>query len=203
MTCPEAESVGAYVLGGLDPGEYTAVEQHIRDCAGCRETVLQFAHVPGVLRQLTLEDVLALEQADVVPVHRRFTPKRVLLAAAAVVLLLAGGLIGHQLEPQAQTGTTWSATNGVGGLDAQVRLSSRDWGTDLQLRLADTQPGQRCMLVVHTRGGQSETTGWWTSTNGDELDVPASSSYALSDITRVDVVTADSTVLTSLTESSR
>lgn len=244
MTCPEAQAIGVYVLGALDAGERLEIERHIRDCASCKEAVLQFAHLPGVLHRLTLEDVMALPFDDdpdpdfgwlpaslevdrpvtsplpkapnVVPVdssirHRRFTSKRAVLAAtAAVVLVVTGGLIGRQMSndsasppPQARGGVTWSATDGVDGIDTQVQLSSRDWGTDIQVRLDDLQPGQRCMLVVHTRSGQSETTGWWTTTNSREADIPASSSFALSDIARIDVVTADNAVLASLTEATR
>jgi hypothetical protein len=218
MTCPEARSIGAYVLGALDAGEHQQIEQHIRDCASCAEAVLQFAHLPGVLNKLTLEDVLALPfDAELVPEGGRrirrwpVTPRRMVLAAAALVLIVAGGLIGRQLagdptygSPQAQSGVTWSATNGVGGIDAQVRLSSRDWGTNLEVRLADLQPGQRCTLVVHTRSGQSETTGWWTTTTSvREADVPASSSFAIADITRIDIVNSDNKVITSVSDATR
>jgi hypothetical protein len=245
MTCPEAQAIGIYVLGALDAGERVELERHIRECASCKKAVLQFAHLPGVLHRLTLEDVLALpfdddpdpdvgwlpasSQVDrplpshlpkapnVVPVdssirHRRFASKRALLAAAAaVVLVVTGGLIGRQMSndsaasapPHAGGGVTWSATDGVGGIDTQVQLSSRDWGTDIQVRMDDLQPGQRCMLVVHTRNGQSETTGWWTTTNSRQADIPASSSFVLSDIARIDVVTSNNTVLASLTETTR
>ena len=218
MTCPEAQAIGAYVLGALDAGEHRQIEQHVQGCASCTEAVLQFAHLPGMLNKLTLEDVLALpSDSEVEPegggrVRRRpFTPRRMILAAAAVVLLATGGLIGRQLagestspSPQAQSGVAWSATDGVGGIDAQVTLSSRDWGTDLKIRLNDLQPGQRCALVVHTRGGQSETTGWWTTTtNVRAAEVPASSSFAISDITRIDVVNSDNKVITSVSDSTR
>lgn len=215
MTCPHTDAIGVYVLGALDADERIELERHIRDCPSCQDAVQQFAHVPGVLRSLTLEDVLALrldDEADSQPasIRRRRTPKRALLAtAAAVALLVGGGLIGRQISdgpapsPQAEGGVTWSATDGVGGIDARVQLSGRSWGTDIQVHLDDLAPGRRCMLVVHTRNGQSEVTGWWTTTTIPEADVPASSSFALSDIARVDVVTADNAVLASLTASTR
>jgi putative zinc finger protein len=215
MTCPHTDAIGVYVLGALHADERIELERHIRDCPSCREAVQQFAHVPGVLHSLTLEDVLALrldDEADSQPaaIRRRRTPKRALLAtAAAVGLLVSGGLIGRQIPdgpaspPQAGSGISWSATDGVGGIDARVQLSGRSWGTDIQVHLDDLAPGRRCMLVVHTRNGQSEVTGWWTTTTIPEADVPASSSFALSDIARVDVVTADNAVLASLTASTR
>lgn len=220
MTCPQTDAIGVYVLGALDADERIELERHIRDCPSCQAAVQQLAHVPGVLHTLTLDDVVALRldddpdpDLDAQPAsirRRRPTPKRALLAAAAAVVLLAsGGLIGHQITdapasaPQAAGDTTWTATDGVGEIDTQVQLSSRSWGTDIQIHMNDLAPGQRCMLIVHTRNGQSEVTGWWTTTTIPEADVPASSSFALSDITRVDVVTADNAVLASLTPATR
>ncbi|TDX04055.1 anti-sigma factor [Kribbella sp. VKM Ac-2566] len=238
MTCPQADAIGLYVLGGLDTDERLEMERHIRACASCQDAVQQVAHLPGVLHSLTLEDVVALQlddadpgewqplsissapaslpkAANVVPGDssitrlRRASTRTLLAATAAVVLVVAGGLIGRQISddpaspPQAEGGVTWSATDGVGGIDTQVQLSSRSWGTDIQIHMNDLAPGQRCMLVVYTRSGQSEATGWWTTSNIPEADVPASSSFALSDITRVDVVKADQTILASLTDATR
>ena len=59
MTCPETIVIGAYVLGSLDADERLETDQHIRDCAQCRETLLQFAHLPGLLHTLTLEEIMS------------------------------------------------------------------------------------------------------------------------------------------------
>jgi hypothetical protein len=241
MTCPQADAIGVYVLGALDADERLQLERHIRDCPSCQQAVQGFAHLPGILNTLTLEDVMALpfdddpepavgwlpasSQVDsAVPAslpnspngdssikwYRRPMPKRALLAAAAAVLVVAGGLIGRQISnepasppPQARSGVTWSATDRVDGIDTQVQFNSRSWGTAIQVSMNDLKPGLRCLLVVHTKSGQAETTGWWTTTNRREADIPASSSFPLSDIASVDVVTADNTVLASLTESTR
>jgi hypothetical protein len=124
-----------------------------------------------------------------------------------MVVAAAGVLIGRGLvndpAPQEPTTVTWAATDGVGGIDTTATLSNQTWGTDIQLRMKDLKPGELCKLVVHARSGQSETTGWWTTNYIHEADVPASTSIALPDIDRVDVVTATGTVLTSLTESTR
>jgi hypothetical protein len=108
-----------------------------------------------------------------------------------------------QPAPQAQTSVSWSATDGVGGLDTTARLSNQSWGTDIRLQLKDLNPGELCKLVVHARSGASETTGWWTTNYIDQAQVPASTSIALPDIDRIDVVTAAGRVLTSLSPSTR
>lgn len=140
--------------------------------------------------------------------RRSFSRRRVLLATAAAICLgLTGVLIGRQSvnqpAPRAQTSISWSATDGVGGLDTTARLSNQSWGTDIQLRMKDLNPGELCKLVVHARSGASETTGWWTTNYIDQAAVPASTSIALPDIDRIDVVTAAGRVLTSLTASTR
>jgi Putative zinc-finger len=140
--------------------------------------------------------------------RRTFSGRRALIAAAAAIVVALGGvLIARGLvpdsAPQADPGVTWSATNGVGGIDTTVRLSNQSWGTGIQLQMKDLQQGELCQLVVHARGGRSESTGWWASAYTTEADVPASTSIPLSDIDRIDVVTAGGKVLTSVTQSTR
>lgn len=57
MRCPETRSIGAYLLGSLDPAEHLELEQHITECAICRQELVEVAHLPGLLHRLTLEDV--------------------------------------------------------------------------------------------------------------------------------------------------
>ncbi|TCM37203.1 zf-HC2 domain-containing protein [Kribbella sp. VKM Ac-2568] len=140
---------------------------------------------------------------------RRTIPRRraLVATAAAICLGLTGVVIGRQTvtqpAPQAQTSVNWSATDGVGGLDTTARLSNQSWGTGIQLQMKDLNPGELCKLVVHARSGALETTGWWTTNYLDQAEVPASTSIALPDIDRIDVVTAAGRVLTSLSPSTR
>lgn len=57
MRCPETRSIGAYLLGALDPHEHLEMEQHLTECAICRQELVEVAHLPGLLHRLTLEDV--------------------------------------------------------------------------------------------------------------------------------------------------
>jgi hypothetical protein len=98
---------------------------------------------------------------------------------------------------------TWSATNGTGGIDTTAKLTSHGWGTDIQLRMTDLKPGEHCELLVHGQDGTVETAGWWAAPSTDHADVPASTSIALRDIDRLEVVTAGDTVLSTVTPSSR
>jgi hypothetical protein len=194
MTCPETIRIGAYVLGALDAAERRTTEQHLVTCATCREALLQFAPIPGILNAVPIED---LEPA---PVRRRPVRRRWLLAAAAAVIL--GGVLGWQALDNPDS-TTWTATNGLDGIDTTARLTSHGWGTDIQLRLTDLKPGEHCMLIVHGRDGTVETAGWWATPTSYQADVPASTSIPLHDIDRLEVVTAGDTVLSTVSPATR
>jgi hypothetical protein len=194
MTCPETIRIGAYVLGALDAAERRTTEQHLVTCATCREALLQFAPIPGILNAVPIED---LEPA---PVRRRPVRRRWLLAAAAAVIL--GGVLGWQALDNPDS-TTWTATNGLDGIDTTARLTSHGWGTDIQLRLTDLKPGEHCMLIVHGRDGTVETAGWWATPTSYQADVPASTSIPLHDIDRLEVVTAGETVLSTVSPATR
>lgn len=57
MTCRQNVSLGAYVLGALEPAERSAMEHHISECASCREELLSFAPLPGLLRHTPFEEL--------------------------------------------------------------------------------------------------------------------------------------------------
>jgi len=196
MTCPETMSIGAYVLGALEASERRAVEEHVVTCTACRETLLQFAHLPGLLHAVPVEAIEA-DQPEPAPLRlsKKKRPKRWVLAAAAAAVIAGVASWGLLSAPAS---ATWTATDGVGGLDTSVTLVSRDWGTDIQLRLTDLQPYEHCMLVVHGRDGTVETAGWWAANGSYHAQVPASTSIPLSDIDRLEVVDAGDTVLSTV-----
>jgi hypothetical protein len=128
--------------------------------------------------------------------------RRWMLVAAAATVVAASGVLGWQTldEP---TSVTWSATNGVDGIDTTAELISRGWGTDIQLRMTDLRPGEHCTLIVHGRDGTTETAGWWATASTYQAEVPASTSIPLTDIDRLEVVTAGGTVLSTVSPGTR
>ena len=206
MTCPETTAIGAYVLGALDVEERRATEQHLTTCAPCREALLQFAHLPGLLHTVPLEDIESdvPESTPQLELRVRRTPRRTLLAAAAIVIAVVAGLLGWQaLSDAPQASVTWTATDGVDGIDTTAKLTSHAWGTDIQLQMTDLRPGEHCRLVIHARNGDTETSGWWATTSTYTADVPASTSIPLSDIDRLEVVASGDKILSTLTPESR
>jgi hypothetical protein len=195
-------SIGAYVLGALEVSERRATEEHLATCATCRETLLQFAHLPGLLHAVPIEDI-ETDQPDPAPLQltKRKRPRRRWVVAAASAALVSGvvswGLV------TAPASATWTATDGVGGIDTTARLTSHGWGTDIQLRLTDLRPDEHCMLIVHGRDGSTETAGWWASNGSYKARVPASTSIPLQDITSLQVVTSADAVLSTISPATK
>jgi hypothetical protein len=201
MTCPETITIGAYVLGALDAAERRTTEQHLETCATCREALLQFAQLPGLLHVVPVEDIESHEpEPPPLQLRRRPVRRRWLRAAAAAVIV--GGALGWQVIDHPDS-TTWTATNGVGGINTTAELTSHGWGTDIELRMTDLKPGEHCMLIVHGRDGTVETAGWWAAPSNYRADVPASTSIPLHDIDRLEVVTAGDAVLSTVSPATR
>src|SRR4051812_28167682 len=93
-------SLGAYVLGSLEPADRSVVEHHLADCTSCNAEVSQLAVLPGLLGRLTVEQVAAepptappagLERLLAAAVdHRRRTRRLRLWSAAATLVLFVG-----------------------------------------------------------------------------------------------------------------
>jgi hypothetical protein len=64
MTCRQNVSLGAYLLGALDPAERSVFEEHLDTCPDCRAELLRLAPLPGLLQRLTPEDYAAIEIGD-------------------------------------------------------------------------------------------------------------------------------------------
>lgn len=200
MTCPETIAIGAYVLGALDVEERRATERHLVTCDSCREALLQFAHLPGLLHAVPLEDIEVDEPAPALQLPARRTPRRrTLLAAAAVVIAAVVGIFGWQSMADPQH-VTWTATDGI---DVTARLTSHPWGTDIKLQMAELPPAEHCKLIVHSRDGTTEIAGWWATTATYQADVPASTSIPLDAIDRLEVVTSGNTVISTVTATTR
>ncbi len=56
MTCPNTVTLGAYLLGALDPQERFEFEAHLGDCDTCRTELIRLAPLPGMLNQISLDD---------------------------------------------------------------------------------------------------------------------------------------------------
>jgi anti-sigma factor RsiW len=56
MTCANTVTLGAYLLGALDPRERFEFEAHLGECDTCRTELIRLAPLPGMLNQISLDD---------------------------------------------------------------------------------------------------------------------------------------------------
>ncbi|MEU7477519.1 zf-HC2 domain-containing protein [Lentzea sp. NPDC042327] len=188
MSCAHTVDVGAYLFGSLDLRERSAFERHLPGCAACRAEVLRFAPLPGLLGRLSLREVEHLDELPAEPPkpvrdHRR--RRRVLLVCATVLvaLALAGGILFLRPPPA----PTWAAMDAGTGVNAEVAMIQKTWGTELRFKLGNVKPGARCKVIVFDRRGQREIGGWWGSDHTADERIPGSTSFRVDQIDRLEV----------------
>jgi anti-sigma factor RsiW len=121
-------SLGVYVVGALDPGERSRLEEHLERCPACRDELAGLAGLPAMLGRVELQQ---LDRVAGPPVElldgllARAAERRrgwlgrtaggrgiggwAPLAAAACLLLVVGGLFGGFVLPRGSDGGTAQA----------------------------------------------------------------------------------------------
>lgn len=238
--CTQTVTLGAYLLGALEPPERYEFEAHIAGCDSCRTELIRLAPLPGMLNQISVEDfdeglppgelyptapmpiqTLAApapqmlapppellvppeppppppadtpdtpdqDPADLARVRRRRL-RRIAVAAAAVVVVAFGGVLGARLlgspPPVEDPGITWTATAPDSDVRVDVRLVDHEWGTELQMRLANLPPDRECYVIVYDHYGNREVAGWWGTDHAADEEIPGSTSIQRSKIDRLE-----------------
>jgi hypothetical protein len=207
--CPRAEeSLGALVLGALDPAERDKVEEHVRGCASCSAILGELAPLPGLLHRIDLptaegpppqdllERAIAQARAEESPLHprRRWrTASAFVVAAVAAAILVVGMLVST--HPQS---VTVSATSPVNDVSATVVVTPTDSGTELALTLEGVAAGEHCQLVVVGRDGRREVASTWIANYEGEAVVTGNTSVTRADLRRLDITTTDGENLVSI-----
>jgi predicted anti-sigma-YlaC factor YlaD len=171
MTCPAtASSLGAYVLGALDPEERRLFEEHLDHCALCAAELAEFADIPALLDRVRPEDLQPVavtpspELYERVSAAARATPERVprsrrwLLVAAAVLVLLGAGT---GVIVWANSGGNDTVTASSGPVHVTMTATGQDEGTALDVTVAGLGPGEICRLVVVDAEGEHHPAGEW------------------------------------------
>ncbi|MFI9436741.1 anti-sigma factor family protein [Streptosporangium sp. NPDC052375] len=136
-TCEEVRiSLGAYVLGALEPEECVLVEAHLAECAGCQAEFEELTGVATFLGRVSEADVAqvssppqaVLDRLLSAKVKRRRRLTRALLSlAASVVLVGVGGTLWSTTQT-AQNATTASAPQSSGAAESTAPFSAKDDG---------------------------------------------------------------------------
>lgn len=206
-TCAEVhESLGALVLGALEPAEREAAEAHVRQCPPCAAELAELAPLPALLNRAAAAEI---EKPAAAPPHildralaevrqqdraRRRRTWAVLAAAAVVVLLLAATMVVRITRPPEQV----VASGTSNGVAARVVMTPGPSGTSLALTLSGVTPGEHCELVAVSHAGGSDVASSWVATYDGEASVTGTTAYELADITRLDITTPEGTVLVSM-----
>jgi hypothetical protein len=178
--------LGVYVVGAIDPAERALVDEHVSECAACRDELAGLAGLPAMLSRVPEADVEKLagnvaslpDPAEPSPellnsllrhvaARRRARMWRGIAAAAAAAVIAVGGtatvmeLTGHGARQPAVD--VASGVNATAGITARVDYSTAAWGTAMRVQVAGITPGTACRFWVITATGRSFA-GAWTVT---------------------------------------
>jgi predicted anti-sigma-YlaC factor YlaD len=189
--CAETRiSLGAYVLGALDPADRGRVDAHLATCAECREELASLAGLPGLLGRVSRADIEAepmepgpqlLERllGAAAAERRHDRSRRWLTSAAAAVIAVAAVSVavgvshsGHHntgaAAPVVPVGVsqTFTATNPQTHVQASVTEWKKGWGASLQVTVTGVTAdlaGTKCQLIAVGPGGTTDIAASWAA----------------------------------------
>jgi anti-sigma factor RsiW len=208
----------AYVLGALSAADRREFEAHMSGCPSCREAVGELSGMPALLSQIDCDQAAAIA-ADAPQVsqprpevltslltrvrrqRRRSRLVTWLCAAAAAIGLTIGvfvGIGGHSVTsapPQPSVSALPMAPVGTTRLTSTVSVSSRRWGTFIDLECVCLAPAHahhdRLAMVVVGRDGTRTQLATWVAEPGHTARPAASISMPIDQIAAVQVVSVD------------
>lgn len=206
------ESLGAYVLGVLEPAERRELEVHIAGCTPCTEEAARFGPIPGLLGRVDVEEAAAsqlipspglldgvasaldLERANLrsqVVRWRTVAATAVAAGTVAVLVLAAPWQAGPDrlMASAAPVAAEASSTTG------EAATIAWEWGTTVELRVESLPPRSGYVLVAIGEDGQREQAGTWGATRSRSATVRGASSIQRDDLDRVEITDSVGTVL--------
>jgi hypothetical protein len=175
---------GAYLLGTLSAAENEAFEEHLLTCDACAARVRELAPLPGLLAQLSEQDVRDLARPEPMPdtllprllraaqVRRR--RGRALIGALATAAAACALALTVVLWPTGTTSLPAAEAMRVlipgAPLHATVRLIPQRWGTEIDMRCSYAEYGSGAtsyVLVAYSRKGVPQRLGGWSLAPGE------------------------------------
>jgi Putative zinc-finger len=203
-TCREIRQLlGVYVVGAIDPSERSVVDEHLGDCAACRDELAGLAGLPAMLGRVPVADVERMvsdvtdlpERAEPSPellnsllrkvsARRRSRMWRGAVAVAAAAVVAAGGAtaISQLTTPhsaqvsQLQKRNVASGMNPANDVAAVVDYTQTPWNTtDMRVQVSGIAPGTICQFYVIGSHGKTKAGSWTVGVSyGDGLWYAAS-----------------------------
>jgi predicted anti-sigma-YlaC factor YlaD len=224
--CAEVRlSLGAYVLGALDPADRSRVDTHLASCPECRDELASFAALPGLLGRVSRAEV-ETEPVDPGPqllerllgaaaVERRHDRRRRILtsvAAAVIVLAAIGVSVGfgvthdrHSTPPAvvALASQTFTASNPQTHVQATITETKKGWGASVQVSVVGVTAdlaGPSCQLIAVGPDGKTDVAASWSApvagyTGVSKVNASGSTALAAKDITAFKIVGSDGATL--------
>jgi Putative zinc-finger len=213
-------SLGALVLGALEPQDRETIEEHVRGCSACSATLSDLAPIPGLLNRVDTADLdpappppdlleralaqVRTEQAfspqTVTHRRRRWAAAAVGGAVAASVLVVVAlvwtNLAGGDTPP---TGPVAVSADPGATVSASVTMNPAATGTELALSLTGVESGEHCQLVAVGKDGTREVAATWVATYEGEAHVTGWTGLGLDEIATLEVTTPDGSTLATLT----
>ena len=208
--------LGAYLLGGLEPEEAAAFEQHLGSCADCRQELDDLASLPALLDALPVPDAVALGAAaatggrepaapdaapsdpapaavprrllDELSARRRKIRRRwtAALAAAAAACLALGILAAPLVNQPPRPDASYSVQAGE-GLQVTVGMVKKTWGTELAVEGRSLPVDGTLSLWVKAGDGGEDRACAWTATPGGRVRITGATPLQLANIASVEV----------------
>jgi hypothetical protein len=204
----------AYVLGGLSLEDRRTYESYLAANPARAAELSELAGMPGILNALSRDEAVALtdlagtrppqERPDNVAslahaaAKRQQRSRRTWLAAAvasAAALLIAGGVVATVFRPS--SGPTQTVAMQAmqptprGGLTANLAVSEKKWGTELNWACQYTMDWSRNVtsydIVVTTHDGVQKAVGSWKPVGGEATGLSAATSIPTAQIRTVDI----------------
>lgn len=202
--------LGVYLLGGLEPAEAAAFDQHLAVCADCRQELDDVASIPALLDAVPVSDAVALTAAaaaprdrslappEPAPVPRRFLDelaarrrkvRRRWVAAVATAAtgclalgIVAGPLVAPAVKPDASYSVAASS-----GLQVTVGLLKKTWGTELAVDGRSLPVDGTLSLWVKDRDGGEDRACAWTATPTGRVRITGATPVQLARIASVEM----------------
>ncbi|WP_120519540.1 anti-sigma factor family protein [Arthrobacter celericrescens] len=201
--------LGAYLLGGLEPAEALAFEEHLAGCAACRRELAELESLPALLDAVPVPDAVTLAAsagrrpaveppAAEAPVllelaarRRKSRRWRAVLVAGVAAACLAGGLlagpaVGGLLNPPPKPDASYSL-QAENGMQLTVGLVKKTWGTELELEGRSMPLEGTLYLWVKDRAGGEELACGWTATPSGRIKVTGATPVQLAGISGVEL----------------
>lgn len=204
--------LGAYVLGALEPAERRVVEDHLADCATCRDELASLSALPPLLDRLSVDEAtadLASVSAELAARGRRTAAdehlrlrrhlQRWRAAAVAAALITVVAVVGAwqpwQSPPDRLVAQLVPVSDDARAVQGTIAAYAWEWGTTIEIRVDDLPDRPSYLVWAVAEDGHRERAGTWGPTRDGGATVRAASAILRPTLARVQVTDPDGTAL--------